>query len=89
LQPWVLVKLYHSTSANGVANYDDDQCDDLYGVFQHCVFNLMEFPAQSSPVFSQFQHFFCHGSHTRKKRMGTLVTGVTTCMSEPLPVKLV
>jgi hypothetical protein len=24
LQPWVLVKLYHSTSANGVANYNDD-----------------------------------------------------------------
>jgi len=40
LQPWVLVKLYHSTSANGVANYDDDQCDDLCGVFQHCGFSL-------------------------------------------------
>jgi hypothetical protein len=24
LQPWVLVKLYFSTSANGVANYNDD-----------------------------------------------------------------
>jgi len=29
LQPWVLVKSDHSTSANGVANYDDDQFDDL------------------------------------------------------------
>jgi len=43
--------LYHSTSANGVANYNDDQCDDLYGVFQHYVFNLTEFRGASSPLF--------------------------------------
>jgi hypothetical protein len=28
LQPWVLVKFCHSTSANGVANYDDQNCQD-------------------------------------------------------------
>jgi len=44
-----------TTSANGVVSYnDDDQCDDLYDVFQHCALNLAEFPIQSSPVFSQF-----------------------------------
>ena len=40
LQPWVLVKFCHSTSANGVANYDDDQSDNLCGVFQHYGFSL-------------------------------------------------
>ena len=59
LQPWVLVKLCHSTSANGVANYNDDQCDNLYDVFQHYGFNLMEFPAGSSPVFGQIHTVFC------------------------------
>ena len=35
-QPWVLVKLLRSTSANGVASYDDYQNDSLWDVFQHC-----------------------------------------------------
>jgi hypothetical protein len=78
LQPWVLVKLCHSTSANGVANYNDDQCDNLYDVFQHYGFNLMEFPASPGQA---------HGSRKRKKRGGALVTGAAGCMSEPLPLR--
>jgi hypothetical protein len=50
-QPWVLVKLLRSTSANGVAGYNDDDNDCLCDVFQHCKNTLQKRPA---PV-----KFFC------------------------------
>src|ERR1700690_2133600 len=54
-----LLKCLHSTSANGVGNdYDDGQCDDLFGVFQHYALILAEFPVRSSPVFAGFTTFF-------------------------------
>jgi len=60
-QPWVLVKVWLcSTSANGVANYDD-QTDNLWNVFQHYVFSLQELSGGSSPVFGQFQPLFWLG----------------------------
>ena len=38
------VKLLRSTSAAGVANYDDYQNDSLTDVFQHCGHNLLSVP---------------------------------------------
>jgi hypothetical protein len=42
------VKSFRSTSANGIAGYDDYQNDSLCDVFQHCSINLMKFPGRSS-----------------------------------------
>jgi hypothetical protein len=47
-QPWVFVKSLRSTSANGIAGYDDYQNDSLDDVFQHCGIILIKLPARSS-----------------------------------------
>jgi hypothetical protein len=41
--------LSRSTSADGIASYDDNQQVNLHDVFQHCAFNLAEFAGGSSP----------------------------------------
>jgi hypothetical protein len=41
------VKALRSTSANGIAGYDDYQNDSLSDVVQHCGYNLTKTPAGS------------------------------------------
>jgi hypothetical protein len=50
-QPWVFVKLLRSTSANGIAGYDDYQNDSLRGAYQHCGGNVNQICDAVKPFF--------------------------------------